>query len=345
MVAGLGLFFVFVGQHRAVGRARDPDLAVLAVQIGLEGVLDAVLADHGVGGVFEQRVFLVLLLRHQTRVAQDVRGVVGLIVAGEGALDLDAGELGLHDGGDQLHAGVLDEDVVGGVDGVADVDGVAEARDLAHVLGGVVAVDVVARTHIAQQLHRGRVRGQALRLVLEIGLQHRALDLGHVRVVFKGRLLRDRQVVDIGVAEFLDHVDELEQDAVRVVAREELARVDRQVVAFLVADQDAAVAVEDVAARGGDGLFLVLQLAAGGVILFAFDDRNVIEKDEVDHQQDDQQDSHGQDALLGDGFVHRLFLSVIRSTGRAGSRRARRRAATTASAGSRSLSRRRSRRS
>ena len=340
VVAGLGLLLILVGQHGAGGGARHEHLAVVAVEIVFKGVLDAVLADHGVGGVLEQRVFFIFLLRHQTRVAEDVRGIVRLIVAGERALDLDAGELGLHDRGDQLHARILDKDVFGGVDRVADVDGIAQPGDLAHLLGGVVAVNVIARAHIAQKLDRGRVGRQALFLVLEISLEHRALDLGHVRVIVKRRLHRDRQIVDIGVAKLVDHVDQLQQNGVRILTGKELGGVDRQVIAFLVADQHAAVAVEDVAARGGDGLLLGLHLAAGQVVLLALDDLHPVEEDQVDGEQQDEQHRHGHDTLFGNHFVHRQ-ASLIRSIWPAGSRSARPSAATTASAGSQSTKRKR----
>ena len=278
------------GEDRAGGVSVLDDLAVLAVQVGLKGVLDAVLANDGVVGVIEQRVALELLLRHQPDIAQQMGRVRGAVVAGEGALDLDAVDLLLHDGGDQLHACVLDEHVVGGVDRVAHVDGVAHARDDAHLLGGVAVVDVIAGAHVAQELHgRGIVR-QRLALVLEIGLQHGVLDLGHVVQILEGRLIADGQIVRIGVTVVAYRLHELKDRGVGVGVGKELCHVDLQVVAFLVAHKDAAVAVEDVPAGGGDGAGGLRQLVGAVVVGLALDDLQLIEEVQVDREQ------HGRDA-------------------------------------------------
>ena len=97
MVAGLRLFLVYRREHRTGGISRFNDLAVLAVEVVFKGVFDAVLTDHSVGRVVQQRVFLILLLRHKAGIAEDVRGVLRAVLAAVCALDLDADELVLHD--------------------------------------------------------------------------------------------------------------------------------------------------------------------------------------------------------------------------------------------------------
>ena len=80
---------------------------------------------------------------------------------------------------------------------------------------------------------------------------------------------------------------------------EELVNVDGEVVAFLVARQHAAVAVEDRAAgrRHGDVLLADFLVAAG--ILLAQHDLHVIEVVQVNGQQQRHQDAEGPDSAFG----------------------------------------------
>ena len=249
MVPGHRLLGVHRAQHRAGGVLRLYHRAVLAVEIVFKGVFHAVLADVGIGGVFQQGVFFILLLRHQADVAEDVRGIVRAVFARIRAVDIYAGKLVFHDGGYQLHAGVLDKDVVGGVYRIAHVDGIAHAGDDAHLLRGVAVVYTVARAHIAHQLHGGgvlRIRHEILELLLlvrDVCLQHRALYLRHVRKILKGRVARDGKVVRIHVAVALHHLHKAEDGLVRVFVGEELGRVYGEVIGLGIAHQHAAVAV------------------------------------------------------------------------------------------------------
>ena len=356
MVAGDRLVDIHRAEHRAGGVLCLLHRAVPAVQIRLKGVFHAVLADIGVRGVFEQGVFFILLLRHKSDVAEDVRGIVRAVFALVCAVDVYAGELVLHDGGYELHARVLDENIVRGVDGVADVDGISHTGNDAHLLRGVAVIYAVSRAHIAHQLHsRGVVRVdgdrfQIVLLVLDIRLEHGALYLGHVRVVLKRRLARDGQVVRIRVAVALHHVHKAQYRLVRVLVCKELRRVDREVIHLGVAHEHAPIAVEDVAARGGYGALLGRYLVALVIVFLALYYLELVKLVGVDRQQYQHQHYQCRDPAVSDKSVmHSSVLSpgeakAVRtgaatlSTPPAGSTPARRAAATTASAKAQSLS-------
>ena len=284
-------------------------LAVPAVQVFLEGVFHAVLADHGVIGVVQQRIALVLFLGHEARIAEDMGSVFGLVVADVGALNLNADQLVFQNRGNERHAGILNEKVVRRIDGIAHVDGVTDARDDAHLFAGIPVVYAVAGAHEAQQLNGARVFGQAVRMLTdEVSLQHGALDVRHVLVIGKGRLPADGQIVGIMVAVALDHFDKLEDDGVRIRVGKELDVVDLEVVALLVADKDAAVAVKDISARGGDGPFGVGDLVAQVVILLAFDDLKAVEEGQIQHQNQNHQHDHGDNSSGFDQIIHTVLL-------------------------------------
>ena len=273
------------------------------MEVAFKGVFDAVLAHHGVIGVIQQGVAFILLLGHQARIAQDVGSVLGGVFPDIGPVHLNARQLLLHDGGDQLHTGVFHKDVVSGVDGVAHVDGVTDACDNAHLLGGVAVVDAIAGTHIAHQLHGGGVFVQLL--PLEVGVEHGALDGGHVLVIFKGRLHADGQVVGIAVAEALHHLHQLQDNGVGVLIGEELVRVDLQVIALFVADQNTAIAVQDIAPGGSDRPGGLADLVAAVIVGFALDDLEPVEKDQVHRQQQQQDQGHGyQPGRFDESLVH-----------------------------------------
>ena len=236
-------------------------------------------------------------------------GVFRAVVADVGPLHLDTGQLVLHDGADEAHAGVLHKEVVGGVDRVAHVDGIAHAGDDAHLLGGIAVVDAIAGAHVAHELHRRGIGRQLLALVLEIGVQHRLLDIGHIRIVFEGRLGADGQIVVIHVAEALHHAHQLQDDLVGVFVGEELDVVDLQVIAFLVAHQYTAVAVEDVAAGGGDHRLLAGHLVGAVVVFLAVDDLQAIEEDHINAEDERQEPRHGGDPAFAYESVHSVDTS------------------------------------
>ena len=304
MLAGLRLLQIDGAEDGAGGVAVLDHLAVLAVQVVFKGVLNAVLAHHGVVCVFQQGVFLKLLLGHQAHVAQDMGRVLGAVVPDVGPLHLDAGELVLHDGGDQAGAGVLNKHVIGGVDGVAHVDGIADAGDDAHLLGGIAVVDVVSGAHVAHQLHRRGVGGQIVALILEIGVEHGPLDLRHVGIVLKGRRPGDGQIVGVLVAIALHQPHQLQDNRVGIVVGEELHVVDLQVIAFLVADQHAAIPVQDVAPGRRNGALGAGDLVGLVIVPLPFYDLQLIQEVEIDHQDGDQKRGHGSNSSGFYKFVH-----------------------------------------
>ena len=302
MVAGLRLFGVYRREHSTGGVSRFDDLAVLAVQVVFESVFDAVLTDHGVGRIVQQRVFLILLLRHKAGVAEDVRGVLRAVLTAVCALDLDADELVFHDRRDELHARVLDENIVGSIDGVADIYRVTYTGNDAHLLGGVAVVDIISRAHIAHQLDRRGVRVYLLTDIVRV--KHRALDSRHVRVVLERRGHGYGQVVGIFVAVALYHVYKLKDDRVRVVVCEEFIRVYLQVIGLLIADEGTAVAVIDIAARSGNYTLSIRKLAAAVVVCLALYDLELIKRHQIHRQEQQDEDNKPRNSA-------RFYKSVV----------------------------------
>ena len=302
MVAGLRLLLVYRREHRTGGISRLDDLAVLAVEVIFKGVLDAVLTDHGVGRIVQQRVFLILLLSHKAGVAKDMRGVFRAVLTAVCTLDLDADELVFHDRRDELHARVLDENIVGSIDGVADVYRVTHAGDDAHLLGGVAVVDIISRAHIAHQLDRRGVRVYLLTDIVRV--KHRALDSRHVRVVLERRSHGYGQVVGIFIAVALDHVHKLEDDRVRVIVCKELVRIYLQVVGLLIADEGTAVAVIDIAARSGHYTLGIRKLAAAVVVCLALYDLELIKRHQIHRQEQQDEDNKPRNSA-------RFYKSVV----------------------------------
>ena len=94
----LRFFDVDSAEHRAGVVLCFAHRAVLAVQVFLKGVFHAVLSHHGVVCIVQQRIPFILLLRHQSGVAEDVGGVFRLVIADVGTLNFNADQLVFHDG-------------------------------------------------------------------------------------------------------------------------------------------------------------------------------------------------------------------------------------------------------
>ena len=147
IVAGFRFLGIFGAYNRAVRRRGRTHRTVRTVEVFFKGVLGAGLADLRVAGVAESLVLCGLLVVHEARVAENVRGGLGAVFAHKGLLDVYAFYIVLADGGDELHIRVLNENIVRGVYQVADVHRVAHAGDYPCLLGGVVAVDIIACAH------------------------------------------------------------------------------------------------------------------------------------------------------------------------------------------------------
>ena len=221
-------------------------------------------------------------------------GVLGVVLAHIARAHLDDVADRAHQVADEVDGGVLDEYVLVGVDGVAHVERVAYGAYLAHVLGGVAVVDIIAGAEVAHELDGGGVLGQVV--VVKIGLQHAALQGSHVADVLKGR--GDGQVVRVVYAGRLDYVDHLQDESVRVlhVVAEEAGRVDNEVVALAVGHQHAAIPVEDVAARGGDGLGADLGVQALVVVRGALDYLHLIERAHAQSYKQRDNEAKGHDS-------------------------------------------------
>ena len=309
MSAGLRLLGVLGAERDAVKIGVDLRLAVHAVEVIFKGVFHAVLADVGVERVVLIGVSCPFLRRQLAGVAEQVGGVLRFVFAHVGRGDLKAGDVLLHEIGEQRHRNVLGENVGRGVDVEAVVDLIPDADDPPGVLSVIFAADAVARAHRRKDLDGVRVERHVVGL--EPGVEHALLERVHLGEL-KGRSHRDGQSVGIGVAEALHGVAELEDDRVRIVLAEELRYVDGEVVAERVGHEQTPVAVENVSSRGGDGDVLFRLRFPYGIVFAAADDLQLIERDKVNAEQ--QHECNGEHDEPGgfDHFLHGMFLSKRR---------------------------------
>ena len=310
VVAGDGLLGIDrVGDH-AGGGARHPRLAVGAVEIAFKSQLRPGLAHIGVQVIAQRRVLVHLLAEDLAGVAQQMPGGLGLHLPGEAGAHVEAAHVVLHQRGDQVHAHVLGEDVVGGVEvpAVAAIDLIADARDGAGLLGGVAVVDLIAVAHEGHQLHGGGAGAQVL--VVEIGLQKDPLPVAHGRVL-KGRGLRDGQGVDVAVPEVRGHRTQPQNrgvgpGVVRVVVPEQVPLVDDQVVDDPVLHQNAPIAVHDVPPGRADPLGGDDVVAALLVIGQPLHDLELVQGDQADGDQRGGDQRHEGQTAAGNEFLHMI---------------------------------------
>ena len=273
------------------------------MEVFLKGELRPVLADGRAHGIALRLIGRVFLGVHQTRVAEQMRRQIRMILARIRHRDLEAGDVIFLQGRDEVHARVLDEHIVRQVElvDIARLDRIAQAGDGAHIGRGVVVVDLKLFTAVAQKLHG---RGLLVKLgIFEKALELRALRFAHVRILERRRG-RDRQLVDIRVAAADDGARKAQQDAVRVVLLEEVVGVKDEVIAARVRHKHTAVAVEDAAARGRHGLGAGDAVAVFLIVRLTVDDLQFVERDhEHDHEQHEHTRERGDAAGL-DGFFH-----------------------------------------
>ena len=220
-----------------------------------------------------------------------MRGILRVVLAHIGGLDLHDVADDAHEVGDEVYRGVLDEDVGVGVYLIAHIDRVADGGYLAHLLGGVAVGYLIARAEVAHELDGGGVLVEALGF--EVGVEQGALYVRHVGVL-EGRFERYGQIVRVGLARGLDQVYHLEDDSVGVLhlVGEEPRVAYLEVVALAVRDEDTAVAVEYVAPRGGNGGVAGEAVLTLLVIGRALDDLQLVERARA--KRNEQHDDEGE---------------------------------------------------
>jgi hypothetical protein len=223
------------------------------VQILLERELRAGLADERVHGVALVLVGLVLVGVHGADEAQQVRGVLGVVLAHGAGFDHDAGHAQLHDGGQILRVHVGRERVVlepHAVD-AAQLELVAHREHLVDLLRRPVVGDLVVRAQVAHERRGGDVG--VVVVVLQELAEVALPDAGQlVRVIGVGPLLGDGEMALVADAQLVAELQHAQKALVGGLRVEEHVVDDDEVVARAVRDEHVAVAVEDIAARGGD---------------------------------------------------------------------------------------------
>ena len=176
------------------------------MQILFKGVLNAGLADLGIARVAELGVFFILRVVHKADVAENVRSVGGVIASHERFLDIDTKHIVFTDYAYKLHIRVLHEYIVRGVYEVTDIDRIAYACNYPRLLGGVIAVYLIAAAHARQDLNGRCVLVDLVRL--HIRLKTCLIGVGNIGE-FKWRLGGYRQLVYIVLAVLANELNEL----------------------------------------------------------------------------------------------------------------------------------------
>ena len=283
--ARLGLLAVKFAGFFAAGVGRDDLRAVRALEIGLERLLHARLADEGVHGialvliadVARLLVAVPLLGPDRADVAEDVRGVGRVVYAdgrgsGRHALELPVDHLT-----DQLDGDVACEGVFH-VLNAAQLQPVAHADNQPRVAVAERAVHAVVIAQDGEQLRARDVDGQGVALCIgDFVLFQQRLQPRHVviarEVERRGHLHGERVVPRDGAA--LHEVHKAQNGGVQLVIGGKIFGRKFQRIRQLVADEYLAVAVGDDPARGLDRLGLGVAGDGFRAVFVAVDDLRV----------------------------------------------------------------------
>ena len=252
VVAGFRILRIVLLDDGAVSGDHVHAGAVDAVEVLLEGFLEARLTDVGVHGVVLVLIFLPVGGVHTAHVAQDVGSVLGVVFPDGGGFDHEARGVQLQDGAEVLVGNVFHEGVGGQVGDASKVELVTHADDGAGFLVGPVVGDVIAGPELLQQQGRGDIGVQTAvaHVVLEI-----VLPCGGVVVegIFEGTVLGHGEVIQVVHAQLQGLVIEPVEVIVTALGGLDDVVVEDQVITGAVAHQHLAVPVQDIAAGGADG--------------------------------------------------------------------------------------------
>ena len=244
---------VFPGDDGAVLVHLVDTGAVDGMKLFFEGLFKAALTDEGVHGVALFLIFRPLVCVDGTHGAQDMGGVLGVVLPDSGGFHVQAGGVQLQQGGQGLVGHVLDEDEGGQVGDIAQVQLVAQADDRPAVLVGPIIGDLVGFAQLLDQQGRGDIRVQIHPVLAQELLEVPLPGIGIlVDGVLKGAALRHGEVVGVVNAQFPALFHQLIQGFVGVAGGDDNVVVKHQVITGPVAHQDVAVAVQDVAPGGFD---------------------------------------------------------------------------------------------
>ena len=119
------------------------------------------------------------------------------------------------------------------------------------------------------------------------------------------------------VTEALHHVDQFQDNRIRIRIGKQLDVIHLEVIAFLVADHDSPISVENVSSRGGYGPFRVCDFIALVVVLFTLDDLKAIQEGQINHKDQDDQHNHCRNSAGFYQMFHRwlLYSSLLKRAG------------------------------
>ena len=300
VIACDGVDGVVLLEDVAVGGDGRHARAVRAVQLFLKGLLQPVLADIGIHGVALALVGLPIRAVHLADGAEDVGGERGVVLADARGLHVEAGDIQLRDGRKRQGVDVRHEHIgVQRADIAPQVQLIAQRDHAAALLLRPVGGQVVNFLEPADELRRGDVRVPAAlgeeRAEIAVPQGRAAFDIGI------GLFLRDGEMVRVFQPQLAAQVHQAAEVLVRLVGAHEHLADDDEIVAGAVADEDVAVAVEDLAARGRHARVVRHGAAGRRVLLLCLRDLHIVQADgkHARHDGDEQHEhAHAEGKLM-----------------------------------------------
>ena len=295
IVAGLGFLagYVFLRDDGAVLGDLILTDAVDAVEVFLKGLLQTGLTDdsvHVIGSV-QGLVVLPVFGIHGAGEAQNMGGVLGVVLSHGGGFHVQTGDVQFQDLRQIVVGNILDKDIVGQTRHVTQVELIEQADGGTGLVRGPFGGDLVTlpqdfhqqgSRHIGVQLHIGQV-------LLEVALPCGAVIL---QGVVKGTGLGDGEVVGIFQVQLLTPLHQIVKVLVTAVSGLDDIVVKHQIITSAVAHQLVAIPVQHFAAGSLDG---DIRGIGCGVIGIAADDLQVKEPADIQaqHQAEHTQQNTG----------------------------------------------------
>ena len=267
--------------------------AIHAMEVFLEGLLQAGLTDDGVHVISAVQVLVVLPVSgvHGAGETQNVGGVLGVVFPDGGGFHVQTGNIQLQNFRQILVGDILNEDIVGKAGHAAQVELIEQTDDSTGFVRGPFHRDLIAFPQDFHQQGSGHigVQRQVRQIALEIALPGGAVVF---QGVFEGTGLGDGEVVGILQIQLLAPLQQIIQVLVTAVGGLDDIVVEHQVIAGAVAHQLIAVTVHHFATGSLHG---DIRGIGGGVIGITADDLQTKELDAVQgqHQAEHTQQDTG----------------------------------------------------
>ena len=309
MIARLRFFEIDCGKDCPGNVTGLLNFAVLSMEFCFKGIFNAVFPDISIVCIFQEIILFIFFLCHQTDVAEQVRRVLGIIVAYIGTGHFNPCQFVFHNGRNQAHACVLNKYIVRRVDSITHIDGIPDSRNQPHLFSRIAVVNIVAGTHVCHQFNCGRVLRKIVPFIPKISLQHRTLNLRHIRVILKRRSKSNRQIVGIIIPIPTNHVYQVKNNTVRIFTGKQLGNINFNIISFLITDKDTPVTVKNIASGSCYRFCFLDQFFISMVVAFSFDDLELVKEYQIDQDDYHKNDKERRNPAGFYKFIHEFLLT------------------------------------